>query len=177
MFCINRITFVILIEVFDLFETEFICSSTIFVYFNDLVGWKGVVAISIFKIVLIYYNDKWRYRPTIRIDALNHSDPFPIAKLYNFNFLTPVVWHYNKDRCNLIYKKAYFIEVLNVRFYNIIFDNYILEKLKPNFNYLWVFILGFLIIVQTIPTYIELWLLFDEVGNPTRSDICYIVCR
>src|SRR6266699_7214124 len=145
MFCINRITFVILIEVFDLFETEFICSSTIFVYFNDLVGWKGVVAISIFKIVLIYYNDKWRYRPTIRIDALNHSDPFPIAKLYNFSFPTPVVQRYNKGGCDLAYEKACLIEVPDVGLYDTMFGNYILEKSKPSPNDLWIFVLGPLI--------------------------------
>jgi len=47
-----------LIEVFDPFEIEFIRSPVIFVCPNDPIGWKKVVAIPIFKMVLTYYNDK-----------------------------------------------------------------------------------------------------------------------
>ena len=119
----------------DPFETEFIRSSTILVCPNDPIGQKRVVAIPIFKMVLTCYNNKWRYRPTTRIDALNHSDPFPIARLYDFNFFTPVVQHHNKSGYNLAYKKAYLVEILDVGFYNIIFNNHILEKPKPNSNY------------------------------------------
>jgi len=120
---------------------------------------------------LVYYNDKWRYRLTIRIDVLNYSDLFSIVKLYSFNFLTSVVRRYNKGGCDLTYKKAYFVEVLDVGFYDTMFSNYILEKSKPSFNDLWIFVLGLLIIVRMVPMYIELWLLFDEVESLTRSDI------
>src|SRR6266699_6644991 len=101
--------------------------------------------------ILACYNNKLRYRPTIRIDILNYNNLFLIAKLYNFSFLMPVVRYYNKNGCNLVYKKAYFIEVLDVGLYNIIFDNYILEKSKSNFNNLWIFTLKPLIIIRTIP--------------------------
>ncbi len=141
-----------LIEMFDLFETEFIRSLIILTYPNDPIGRKRVVAIPIFKMVLTCYNNKWRYRPTTRIDALNHSDPFPIARLYSFSFPTPVVRHYNKGGCNLAYKKAYLVEVPDVGLYNTMFGNYILEKSKPNPNNLWIFALGPLVIVRTIPT-------------------------
>ncbi len=140
---------------FDPFETEFIRSPTILACLNDSIGQKRVVAISIFKMVLTYYNNKWKYRLTIRIDVLDHSDPFSIAKLYSFSFFIPVVQYYNKSRCNLTYKKAYLVEILNIGLYNIILGNYILEKSKPSPNDLWVFALGSLIIVQTIPTYTE----------------------
>src|SRR6266566_5597319 len=96
MFHIYYRTFDILIEVFDLFETEFICSPTILVCPNNLIGQIGIVTISILQMILACYNDKWWHRPTIRIDVLDHSDPFPIAKLYSFNFLIPVVQRYNK---------------------------------------------------------------------------------
>jgi len=84
--------------------------------------------------VLTYYNDKWKYRLIIRIDVLNHSDLFSIAKLYGFNFFTSVIRRYNKSGRDLAYKKTCFVEVPNVGFYNIMFGNYILEKSKPNFN-------------------------------------------
>ena len=119
---------------FDLFKIEFICSLTILVCFNDPVGWRGIVTISIFEMVLAYYNDKWRYRLTIRIDTLDYNDLFPIVKLYNFNFFISVVRCYNKDGCDLAYKKVYLVEVLNVGLYNIIFSDHILEKSKPSFN-------------------------------------------
>ncbi len=125
--------------------------------------------------VLIYYNNKQRYRLTIRIDALDYSDLFLIIRLYSFSFLIPVIRYYNKGRYDLVYKKVYLVEVLDVGFYNIIFDNYILKKPKPNFNYLWVFILDSLIIVQTILIYTELWLSFDEVENFILSYINYII--
>ena len=123
-----------LIEMFDPFKIEFIHSPIIFVCLNDPIGWKRVVAIPIFKIVLTCYNNKWRYRSTIRIDVLDYNDSFPIAKLHSFNFFTPVVQRYNKGRCDLVYKKVYFVEIPDIGFYNIMFDNYILEKSKPNLN-------------------------------------------
>ncbi len=166
-----------MIEIFDPFETEFIYSPIILVCPNDLIGRIKVVAISIFQMILACYNNKWRYRPTIRIDVLDYSDLFPIVKLYSFNFLTPIVQHYNKDRCDLAYEKAYFVEVLNIGLYNIIFGNYILKKSKLNSNNLWIFVLGPLIIVRTILMYIELWLSFDKVGSLTRSDIYRVVYR
>ena len=162
---------------FDLFETEFIRNPIILACLNDSIGRKKIVAIPIFKMVLICYNDKQRHRPTTRIDALDYNDPFPIAKLYSFNFFTPVVRCYNKDRCNLAYKKACLVEILDVGLYNIIFGNYILEKSKSNPNNLQIFILNLLIIVQTVPIYIELQLSFDEVGNPMQSDIYRVVYR
>ena len=84
--------------------------------------------------VLTYYNDKWKHRPTTRINILDYNDPFLIVRLYNFNFLIPIVRYYNKNEYNLTYKKAYFIEISNVRFYNTIFGNYILKKSKLNPN-------------------------------------------
>ncbi len=105
--------------------------------------------------VLTYYNNKWKYCSTIRINVLNYNDLFSIAKLYSFNFLTPIVQYYNKDRCNLAYKKVCLVEVLNIGLYNIMFSNYILKKSKPNFNNLWVFALDLLIIIRTISTYTE----------------------
>ncbi len=84
--------------------------------------------------VLTCYNDKWKYCLTIRIDILDHNNPFPIIKLYNFNFFTPVIEYYNKNGYNLVYKKVCFVEIPNIGFHNIIFSNYILEKLKLSFN-------------------------------------------
>src|SRR6266699_1318949 len=134
MFYIYCMISIMLIEMFNLFEIEFIYNLAIFVYFNDLIGRKKVVAISIFEIVLTYYNNKWRHCPTIRIYILDHSNLFSIVKLYNFNFLTPVVRRYNKDGYDLAYKKACLVEILNIGLYNIIFNNNILEKSKPSFN-------------------------------------------
>ncbi|SRR6266699_1806930 len=127
--------------------------------------------------ILTCYNNKWRHRPTIRIDALNYNDPFSIIRLYSFNFLILIVQCYNKSGYDLAYKKAYFVEILDIGFYNIMFDNYILEKSKSIFNDLWIFVLGFLIIVQTVLTYMGLWLSFDEVESLIQSDIRYIVYR
>src|SRR6266699_2890790 len=118
-----------LIEMFDLFEIEFIRNPTILICSNNLIGQKKIVAISIFKIVLTYYNNKWRHRPTTKIDTLDHNDLFPIARLHNFNFPIPIVQHYNKGRCDLVYKKAYLVEIPDIGFYNTIFNNHILEKL------------------------------------------------
>jgi len=84
--------------------------------------------------ILTYYNNKWKHYPIIKIDILDYNDLFLFAKLYSFNFLTPVVQYYNKGRYDLAYKKTYFVEILNIRFYDTIFNNYILEKSKPNFN-------------------------------------------
>jgi len=123
-----------LIEIFDLFEIEFICSLVILVCFNDLIERRGVVTILIFEIVLICYNNKWRHRSTIRIDVLDYNNLFSIIKLYIFNLFTPVIQHYNKSGYNLVYKKAYLVKILNIGFYNTILSNYILGKSKPNFN-------------------------------------------
>ena len=141
---------------FDPFETEFIRSPTILVCPNDPIGRIRVVAILILQMILACYNDKWRHRLTTRIDALNHSDLFPIARLYSFSFPMPVVQCYNKDGYDLAHEKACLVEVPDVGLYNTILNNYILEKSKPNFNDLWIFILGPLIIVRTIPAYTEL---------------------
>ncbi len=135
MFYIYYITSIILIEIFDPFETEFICNPIILVCLNDLFGRKKVVAILIFQMILTYNNNKWRYRPTVRINTLNYNNLFLIARLYNFNFLISIVRCYNKSGYNLVYKKAGLIEIPNIAFYNIIFNNYILEKSKPNPNY------------------------------------------
>ncbi len=43
---------------FDLFEIEFIDNLIIFVYLNDPIERKRVIAIPIFEMVLIYYNNK-----------------------------------------------------------------------------------------------------------------------
>src|SRR6266566_6616864 len=109
---------------FDPFETEFIYSSTILVCFNNPIGQKKIIMISIFEIILIYYNNKWRHRSTIRINILDYNDLFLIIKLHNFNFPISVVQYYNKDRYNLTYKKVYFVEIPNVKLYNTIFDDY-----------------------------------------------------
>ncbi len=84
--------------------------------------------------ILAYYNDKWRYYPTVRINILDYSDPFPIVRLYNFSFFIFIVRRYNKSRYDLVYKKACFVEILDVRFYDTMFGDYILEKSKPSFN-------------------------------------------
>ncbi len=164
-----------MIEIFDPFETKFIRNPTILACPNNPIGRTEVVVIPIFQMILACYNNKWQYRLTTKIDILNYNDLFSIVKLYSFSFLIPVVQYHNKDRYNLAYKKACFIEVLDIGFYNIMFGNYILEKSKPNLNNFWIFVLGLLIIVQTIPTYTELWLSFDEIGNPMQSDIYRVV--
>src|SRR6266699_5128857 len=104
MFYIYCTIFIVLIEMFDLFETEFICSPIILIYLNDSIEQTKIIAISIFQMILTYYNDKWRYCPTIKIDVLDYSDPFPIVRLYGFNFPTPIVRRYNKYGYNLAYK-------------------------------------------------------------------------
>src|SRR6266566_4781319 len=106
MFYIYCIISIVLIEVFDLFETEFICSLTIFVYSNDLIGWRGVVVISIFEMVLICYNNKWKYCSIIRINVLDYNDLFLIVKLYSFSFFMSVVRRYNKGGYDLVYCKV-----------------------------------------------------------------------
>ena len=166
-----------MIEVFDSFETKFICNPTILVCPNDPIRRTRVIAILIFQMILACHNDKWRYRPTTRIDILDYSDLFSIVRLYGFNFLTSIVRRYNKGGCNLAYEKVCFVEVLDIGFYDIMFNNYILEKSKPSFNDLWIFVLDLLIIVQTVSIYIEFWLLFDEVGNLMQSDTRCIVYR
>ncbi len=119
---------------FNPFETEFIYNLIILVYSNDPIGWIRVVVISILQIILIYHNDKWQYRLIIKIDILNYSNLFPIARLYSFSFLISIVRCYNKGRCNLAYEKVYLVEVLDIGLYNTIFDNYILKKSKPSSN-------------------------------------------
>ncbi len=160
---------------FDLFKTEFIYNLTILVYLNDSIGQIRIIAISILQMILTCHNDKWRYRSTIRIDVLNYNNLFPIARLYSFSFLIPVVRYYNKDGCNLAYEKVCLVEIPDVGFYNTIFGNYILEKSKPSFNNLWIFVLGPLVIVQTVPTYTELWLSFNKIGSLTQSNIYRVV--
>ena len=147
MFHVYHTTFDILIEMFDLFEIEFIYSLIILVCLNDPIGWVRIITISIFQIILTYYNNKWRHRLIIRIDVLDYNDPFPITRLYNFNFPTLIVRYYNKGGYDLAYEKAYLVEVSDVGLYNIIFGNYILKKSKSNFNDLWVFVLDLLVIV------------------------------
>ena len=97
--------------------------------------------------VLTCYNNKWWYRSIIRIDVLDYNDPFPIVRLYGFNFLILIVQHYNKGGYNLAYKKVYLVEILNIGFYNTMFSHYILKKSKLNFNNLWIFVLGPLVII------------------------------
>jgi len=84
--------------------------------------------------ILTCYNDKWQYYSTVRIDVLDYNNPFSIARLSSFNFPISVVRYYNKNGYNLTYKKTGFVEVPNVRFYNTMFGNYILEKSKPSLN-------------------------------------------
>ncbi len=84
--------------------------------------------------ILICYNNKWQYRLTTKIDTLDYNDLFPIIRLYSFNFPIPVVQRYNKDGYDLAYKKIYLVEIPDVGLYNIIFDNYILEKSKSSPN-------------------------------------------
>ena len=119
---------------FDLFETEFIYNPTIFICFNNPIGQTKIIAIPIFQMILAYYNNKWRYRPTIRIDILDYNNLFPIVKLYDFNFPISIVRYYNKGKYDLAYKKAYFVEVPDVGLYNTMFGNYILEKSKSSLN-------------------------------------------
>ncbi len=88
-----------------------------------------------------------------------------------------IIQCHNKGGYNLAYKKVYLVEMLDVRLYNTIFGNYILEKLKLSSNDLWIFILGLLIIVRTVSTYTELWLSLNKVGSPTRSDTHRIAYR
>ncbi len=123
-----------MIEIFNLFKTKFIHSPTILTYLNNPIGQIKVVTISILQMILTYYNNKWQHCSTIKIDILNYNDPFLITRLYNFNFLIPVVQYYNKNGYNLTYKKTYFIKIPDIGFYNIIFNNYILKKSKPNSN-------------------------------------------
>ena len=106
--------------------------------------------------ILAYYNNKWKHRPTIRIDVLDYNDLFSIAKLYNFSFLILIVQSYNKNRYDLVYKKACLVEISNAGLYNTIFNNYILKKSKPSPNDLWIFALNPLVIVRTILAYTEL---------------------
>ncbi len=127
--------------------------------------------------ILTYYNNKQRYCSTIRIDILNYNNSFSIARLYSFNFFIPIIQHYNKSGYDLVYKKVYLVEIPDIGLYNIIFDNYILKKSKLNSNNLWIFILDLLIIIQTVPTYIKLWLSFDKIKNPMQSDIHRIIYR
>ena len=141
-----------MIEILNLFETEFIRNPTILVYLNNSIERIRIIAILIFQMILAYHNNKWRYRSIIRIDILDYNNPFSIVKLYSFNFPTPIIQRYNKSGYDLIYEKVCFVEVLDVGLYDIIFGNYILEKSKLSFNDLWIFVLGLLIIVQTIPT-------------------------
>jgi len=47
-----------LIEMFDLFETEFIYNLIMFICSNNLIERKKIITISIFKMILTYYNDK-----------------------------------------------------------------------------------------------------------------------
>src|SRR6266566_5655012 len=167
----------ILVKIFDLFEIEFIRNPIIFIYFNNSIGRKDVIIILILQMILAYYNNKWQYYLTARIDVLNYNDLFPIAKLYSFSFFIFIVRRYNKDGYNLAYEKVDLVEVLDIGFYDTIFGNYILKKPKLNFNNLWIFVLNPLIIIWTIPVYIELWLSFDEVGSLTRFNIYRIVYR
>ena len=134
MFYIYRTISNILIEIFNLFETEFIYNLIIFVYSNDLIGRIKVITISIFQMILTCYNNKWRHCPTIKINVLDYNNLFLIIRLYSFNFFTLVVQYYNKSGRDLVYKKACLVEIPNVGFYNIIFSNYILEKSKLNSN-------------------------------------------
>ncbi len=141
---------------FNPFKTEFIRNPTILIYLNNPIGRTRIIAIPILQIILTYYNNKWRHRPTIRINTLDYNDPFSITRLYSFSFSTPIVRHHNKSGCNLAYKKACLIEIPDIGFHNIILNNYILEKSKSNPNNLWTFALNPLIIVQTILMYTEL---------------------
>src|SRR6266699_241794 len=107
MFHVYYTTSNILIEIFNLFEIEFIYSPTILICSNDPIRRIRIITISILQMILTYYNDKWRHRPTIKIDILNHNNPFSIAKLYSFNFSISIVQCYNKGGYDLAYKKAY----------------------------------------------------------------------
>src|SRR6266566_6970604 len=121
-------TSIVLIEIFNLFETEFIRSPTILVCPSNLFKWKKVIVILILQIILIYDNDKWQYRLTVKINILDYNDPFSIARLYGFSFPMSIVRYHNKDGYDLAYEKAGFIEIPDIVLYNIIFGNYILEK-------------------------------------------------
>ena len=58
-----------------------------------------------------------------------------------------------------------------------IFGDCVPHKRKPATNDLWIFALGPLVIVLPIESGSELWLSFDEVGNPVLADLGRVALR
>jgi len=83
------------------------------------------------KVILTVYGEVWRDRPAMSINALDHYDPFVIARLFHF-LLCHVVWSLSaivkQDRFHL---KPSFFEVIDICSLDAISCDYVLSKRKP----------------------------------------------
>jgi hypothetical protein len=92
--------------------------------------------------VLAFNNDVRWNRSALKINALNHRNPFSVAKLGQLR-LAFSVRIYNNHRCgNLIHHKASFVKVIDVGIGDPVFRNRVAHKVKPALNKLWIFAQG-----------------------------------
>jgi hypothetical protein len=90
-------------------------------------------------VVLAFNNNVRRDRPALKINALNHRNPFSVARLGQLK-LAFSVKIYNNHRCgNLTHHKASFVKVINVGIGDPVLRDRVAHKVKPALNKLWIF--------------------------------------
>ena len=116
---------------------------------DNLIRRKRAILILGYEVIFIDNYDKRRYGPAVRINTLNHYNPFAITRLYHLNFTTPFRTYNNYNRGDLSYYKPSLVKVLNIIFIYLIFDYHISYEVKPLLYYGYIFAFSPLIIIFT----------------------------
>ena len=115
-------------------------------------------------------DDIWRDTLAARISALDHGNPLLITRLDHLRIYMPFSHCDDHFATNNAHYKAHLVEVIDIRFDNTIFGDYVLYKIKPGLDDSWIFAFGSLIIKPSKRARIKLWLSLNEVRSPSRSD-------
>ena len=77
-------------EMLNLVQARLVIRPSIGGRFNNPVARESAVGVPIGKGVGALHDDERRDAPTIRTDALDHGNPFPIARLDLFSLSAPI---------------------------------------------------------------------------------------
>ena len=139
-----------LVKVFCPFNTNIIGCPTIIGQVNHPVVREGGVAIPRGKVDLTREDDVRRHRPTLRIDCLDDSNPFPISLLCLSRFSASFGTGYDYRYHNYTYQKTGLVEIVNVFGLDIMFRDCVGNKLKPETIRDWIFVKCPLVINSTV---------------------------
>ena len=117
-----------------------------------------------------FYHDKRRDTPAVGTDALDHGNPFPIARL-DLLSLSGTIGTGN-DHCgrDLAHYEAGFVKVVDILVLDAVLSLQVRKKREPARDFFRVFIEGPLVVVYTRKTRREVWLSLNKVRGLTRPD-------